>query len=172
MLLFIFALLLMLVMAGIIALTVSFGNESPDTISDSGAIVLSDELATGGIYSDHIPGGWTFVPNISPEAAGTALNNATGYDSSGDVSTWPSASLLDHRTYLEGVSISDSWRGWFDYNDSPNWKNAENGVHYQHYYIDGEDCYCAAYIGHFECDPDIRSLTLKFHRFNGISDLS
>ena len=169
MLLFIFALLLMLVMAGIIALTVSFGNESPDTISDSGAIVLSDKLATGGIYSDHIPGEWTFVPNISPEAAGTALNNATGYDSSGDVSTWPSASLLDHRTYLEGVSISDSWRGWFDYNDYPNWKNAENGVHHQHYYIDGEDCYCAAYIGHFECDPDIRSLTLKFHRFNGVA---
>ena len=166
---FIFALLLMFVLAGIITIGVTFTSDSPVDTADNGAIILSDELATGGIYSDHINGGWTFVPNLTPDTVKTSLDNAKGYDMEGDVSTWPSSVLLNHRAYLEGVNISDSWRGWFDYNNSSNWNNATNGVGYQHISINNTDCYCAAYIGHFVCDPDIRSLTLTFHRFNGVA---
>ncbi len=164
---FIFALLLMFVLAGIIAISVSFASDSPEEISESGAIVLSSELASGGIYSDHINSGWTFIPNLTPEVAKTSLDNTSGYDMDGDVSTWPSSVLLKHRTYNNRISITDSWRGWFDYNGSPDWQNKTGDIEYQHFSIDNNDCYCAAYIGHFECDPSIRSLTLTFHRFNG-----
>ena len=85
----------------------------------------------------------------------------------GPVDQWPSSILLNHRAHLDGVTTTDFWRGWFDYNRSPDWVNAKGGVGYQHVSIENTDCYCAAYIGHFECDPDIRSLTLMFHRFNG-----
>jgi signal transduction histidine kinase len=169
MLTFIFALLLMLVIAGIISIVVSFTTISPKEISDNGAHILSDELATGGIYSDHIPDGWTFVPNVTPEIAEATLANANEADMNGDVSNWPSSSLLYNRPHLENVSITDSWRGWFDYNRSTDWNNAKNGVDYQHFNFDNTDCYSAAYIGHFECSEDIRSLTLTFHRFNGIA---
>ena len=164
---FIFALLLMFVIAGIISISVTFTSDSPQEVSDDGAIILSSELAKGGIYSDHINGSWTFVPNVTPDIAQKSLSDEDGYNMDGDVSEWPSSALYKHRAYLEGINISDSWRGWFDYNNSPNWNNTTNGVTYQNISINNIDCYSAAYIGHFECDPDIRSLTLTFHRFNG-----
>lgn len=169
MLIFIFALLLMFVIAGITAILSTFGNKSAETLSDSGAVVLSEEFSSGGLYSDHIPGYWTFVPNVSPDTAKAAFANLDEYDMSGDVSTWPSNYLLNNRAYLEGLRISDSWKGWFDYSKAENWENTANGVKYLHYTIDDTDCYCAAYIGHFECAEDIRSLTLMFHRFNGVA---
>ena len=157
MLTFICALLLMFVMAGIISIIISFNNESPTEISDRGAILLSDSLSTGGLVSDHIPGGWTFVPNITPEIAEKTLLNANMADMNDDVSNWPSSDLLYHRPYVENITISDSWRGWFDYNGAADWQNAEKGINYQHFDILNTDCYCAAYIGHFECAKDIRS---------------
>ena len=169
MLMFIFALLLTLVLAGIISISATFEKKTPDLISDSGAIILSNELATGGLYSDHISSGWTFVPNVSPEVVQTSLTKNADYNMDGPVDQWPSSVLLNHRAYLEGVNTADFWRGWFDYNKSPDWVNAKDGVEYQHVAIENTDCYCAAYIGHFECDPDIRSLTLMFHRFNGVA---
>lgn len=169
MLMFIFALLLTLVLAGIISISATFEKKSPELIADSGAIILSDELATGGLYSDHISSGWTFVPNVSPEVVQTSLSKNADYNLDGPVDQWPSTILLNHRAYLEGVNTADFWRGWFDYNKSPDWVNTKDGVEYQHVAIDNTDCYCAAYIGHFECDPDIRSLTLMFHRFNGVA---
>ena len=169
MLTFIFALILMLVMAGIISIIVTYSNAFPANYDDNGALILSDNLSTGGIYSDKIPSGWTFVPNISPEIAQITLDNATEYNMDGDVSEWPSAVLYKNKPYLENIEVSDSWRGWFDYNNSISWKNTQYGLEYQHYNIENKDCYCAAYIGHFECDPDIRSLTLTFHRFNGVA---
>ena len=167
MLMFIFALLLTLVLAGIISISATFEKKTPGVIAESGAIRLSDELATGGLYSDHISSGWTFVPNVSPEVAQTSLAKNAGYNMDGTVDQWPSSVLLNHRAYLDGVTTADFWRGWFDYSKSPDWVNANDGVEYQHVSIENTDCYCAAYIGHFECDPDIRSLTLMFHRFNG-----
>ena len=169
MLTFIFALILMLVMAGIISIIVTYSNAFPANYDDNGALILSDNLSTGGIYSDKIPSGWTFVPNISPEIAQITLDNATEYNMDGDVSEWPSAVLYKNKPYLENIEVSDSWRGWFDYNNSISWKNTQYGLEYQHYNSENKDCYCAAYIGHFECDPDIRSLTLTFHRFNGVA---
>ena len=169
MLMFIFALLLMFVIAGIISIIASFSTISPKEISDSGAHILSDELATGGIYSDHIPDGWTFVPNVTPEVAARTLATANNKEMNGKVTNWPSSDLLYRRPHLDNVGISDSWRGWFDYNSSSGWKNTVHSIQYQHYDINNLDCYSAAYIGHFECSKDIRSLTLTFHRFNGVA---
>ena len=169
MLAFIFALILMMILAGVFSIVVTYANEYPSNYSKDGALILSEDLATGGIYSDHIPGGWTFVPNVSPDTVKNCLDDVDSYSLNGNVSNWSSSSLLKDRAYLENVSISDSWRGWFDYNSANEWKNAPNGVEYQNLYIENTDCYCAAYIGHFECSPDIRSLTLTFHRFNGVA---
>lgn len=169
MLTFIFALIIMMVMAGILSIVITYANEYPTNYSKDGALILSEDLATGGIYSDHIPGGWTFVPNVSPEIVKSSLSNAPSKSLDGNVSNWPSSELLKDRAYLDNVGVSDSWRGWFDYNNASDWHNAPNGVEYHHFNIDGTDCYCAAYIGHFECSPDIRSLTLTFHRFNGVA---
>ena len=76
---FIFALLLMLVIAGIFTISVTFTSDSPEEVSEDGAIILSDDLANGGIYSDHINGGWTFVPNLTPDTVKWTLNNASGH---------------------------------------------------------------------------------------------
>lgn len=169
MLTFIFALIIMMVMAGILSIVITYANEYPTNYSKDGALILSEDLATGGIYSDHIPGGWTFVPNVSPEIVKSSLSNAPSQSLDGNVSNWPSSELLKDRAYLDNVGVSDSWRGWFDYNNASDWHNAPNGVEYHPFNINGTDCYCAAYIGHFECSPDIRSLTLTFHRFNGVA---
>ena len=169
MLTFIFALIIMMVMAGILSIVITYANEHPTNYSKDGALILSEDLATGGIYSDHIPGGWTFVPNVSPEIVKSSLSNAPSQSLDGNVSNWPSSELLKDRAYLDNVGVSDSWRGWFDYNNASDWQNAPNGVEYHPFNINGTDCYCAAYIGHFECSPDIRSLTLTFHRFNGVA---
>ena len=169
MLTFIFALIVMMVMAGIIGIAVTYANEYPTNYSNDGALILSEELATGGIYSDHIPNGWTFVPNVSPEIVKACLDNAPNQSLSGNVSKWPSSEILKNRAYLENVGISDSWRGWFDYNNAVDWHNTPGSVEYLHFDIEDTDCYSAAYIGHFECSPDIRSLTLTFHRFNGVA---
>ena len=169
MLMFIFALLLILVLAGIISISITFSNASPIKISDSGATVLGEELYTGFMESNRVPSGWTFVPNVSPESVSNYLEKSPNNELEGNVSTWPSSALWENRAYLENVSISDYWRGWFDYNNSSDWVNVRGNVGYQHFYIDNVDCYCAAYIGHFECNPDIRSLTLTFHKFNGLA---
>ncbi|SDX73509.1 Signal transduction histidine kinase [Ruminococcaceae bacterium YAD3003] len=169
MLTFIFALIIMMVMAGILSIVITYANEHPTNYSKEGALILSEDLATGGIYSDHIPGGWTFVPNVSPEIVKSSLSNAPSQSLDGNVSNWPSSELLKDRAYLDNVGVSDSWRGWFDYNNASDWHNAPNGIEYHPFNINGTDCYCAAYIGHFECSPDIRSLTLTFHRFNGVA---
>lgn len=169
MLTFIFALIIMMVMAGILSIVITYANEHPTNYSKDGALILSEDLATGGIYSDHIPGGWTFVPNVSPEIVKSSLSNAPSQSLDGNVSNWPSSELLKDRAYLDNVGVSDSWRGWFDYNNASDWHNAPNGIEYHPFNINGTDCYCAAYIGHFECSPDIRSLTLTFHRFNGVA---
>ena len=169
MLTFIFALIIMMVMAGILSIVITYANEHPTNYSKDGALILSENLATGGIYSDHIPGGWTFVPNVSPEIVKSSLSNAPSQSLDGNVSNWPSSELLKDRAYLDNVGVSDSWRGWFDYNNASDWHNAPNGIEYHPFNINGTDCYCAAYIGHFECSPDIRSLTLTFHRFNGVA---
>ncbi len=168
MLTFIFALLIVLVIAGVISIGITFTTDStPVPNPDKGTLVLSDALLIDGPYSSHITEGWTFVPNISPDIVGTSLENAVSiYGSNSDV--WPSSILLNHRIYAENVRIRDTWRGWFDYNYSADWHNSDNrSFEYQYFPVEDVETICAAYIGHFECNEDIKSLSLTFHKFNG-----
>ena len=163
---FIFALLLMLVVAGVISIGITFTTDStPEINGESGTLILSDSLALDGPYSSHVNEGWTFVPNISPDMARAALEHAGG--DINEPGYWPSSVLMNHRAYAENVKIHDTWRGWFDYNYSSYWRNTGSTVNYQHFEIDGVEAISAAYIGHFECIEDIQSLSLTFHKFNG-----
>lgn len=169
MLAFIFALILTLVVAGIISIGITFTTDStPDIDPDTGTLILNDTLVLDGPYSSHVNYGWTFVPNITPEMAEAGLSHASAVNTDDDIATWPSTVLTGHRLYAENVEINDTWRGWFDYNYSADWNNAgDGGISYQHFSIDGKDRISAAYIGHFECDEEIKSLSLTFHKFNG-----
>ena len=163
---FIFAMLLMLVAAGVISIGITFTTDStPKINTEKGTLELSDALALDGPYSSHVNDGWTFVPNISPDMAKTSLEHANGNIS--DPGYWPSSVLMNHRAYAESVKIRDTWRGWFDYNYSSYWMNTDGAVNYQRFQINNEDMISAAYIGHFECSEDIKSLSLTFHKFNG-----
>ena len=165
---FIFAMLLMLVAAGIISIGITFTTDStPEFDTENGTLKLSDSLVLDGPYSSHVNTGWTFVPNISPDMANASLEHETS-DLSKD-GYWPSSVLVSHRAYAENIRIHDTWRGWFDYNYSAYWHNTDSTVSYQRFEIEDEEMISAAYVGHFECDKDIKSLSLTFHKFNGIA---
>ena len=169
MLTFIFALLLVLVVAGIVSIGITFQTDTnPVANPAKGTLVLSDTLALEGPYSSHVNNGWTFVPNVTPEIVSTSLERAASVPDSQDKNFWPSSILLKHRPYATNVSISDTWRGWFDYNYSAEWHNlGEKNAEYQRLLVDGTNCISSAYLGHFECNEDIKSLSLTFHKFNG-----
>ena len=99
----------------------------------------------------------------------TSLAKSMQSDEAGDKNFWPSSSLLDNRPYAENIKIRDSWRGWFDYPFNGTFENTKSDANYQQYVVDEKDCYSAAYIGHFELSEDIDSLSLTFHKFNGIA---
>lgn len=162
---FIFAMLLMLVAGGIISIGITFTTDSTPELTDKGTLILSDALALDGPYSSHVNTGWTFVPNISPDMANATLEHESSDMS--DIDYWPSDVLVNHRAYAENVRIRDTWRGWFDYNYSAYWHNTDSIVSYQRFEIEDEEMISAAYVGHFECDEDIKSLSLTFHKFNG-----
>ena len=167
MLAFIFALLLTLVIAGIISIGITFTTDSTPSLDPyKGTIALSNTLAWDGPYSNHISEGWTFVPNVTPDMVDTAFAGFADEDNKVD---WPSSTLLNNSPYVENIKIRDSWRGWFDYKYSGEWENADNGISYQRFTIDDKPCYSAAYIGHFEVNDDAGSLSLTFHKFNGIA---
>ena len=167
MLAFIFALLLTLVIAGIISIGITFTTDSTPSLDPyKGTIALSNTLAWDGPYSNHISEGWTFVPNVTPDMVDTAFAGFADEDNKVD---WPSSTLLNNSPYVENIKIRDSWRGWFDYKYSGKWENADNGISYQKFTIDDKPCYSAAYIGHFEVNEDADSLSLTFHKFNGIA---
>ena len=162
---FIFAMLLMLVAGGIISIGITFTTDSTPELTDKGTLILSDALALDGPYSSHVNTGWTFVPNVSPDMANATLEHESSDMS--DIDYWPSDVLINHRAYAENVRIRDTWRGWFDYNYSAYWHNTDSIVSYQRFEIEDEEMISAAYVGHFECDEDIKSLSLTFHKFNG-----
>ena len=164
MLAFIFALLLVLVIAGIISIGITFTTDStPDYNKYKDVHLLSGALALDGPYSSHVNNNWTFVPNVTPEMARTSLEHAINSDKG----SWPSSVLTSHRAYATNVSIGDTWRGWFDYRSSGEWHNSNKAPEYQQFIVDDKPCYSAAYIGHFECSEEINSLSLTFHKYNG-----
>lgn len=169
MLAFIFALILTLVAAGIVSIGITFTTDStPDIDPDTGNLILSNALVLDGPYSSHVTEGWTFVPNITPEMAETSLDLAQEAGTVSDGDQWLSSIFTAHRAYAENVRIRDTWRGWFDYNYYADWHNTDNkDVAFQRFLVDDEKCISAAYIGHFECDKEIKSLSLTFHKFNG-----
>ncbi|MBR3462756.1 MAG: hypothetical protein IKH20_08765 [Clostridiales bacterium] len=169
MLTFIFALLVVLVVAGIVSIGITFTTDSNPVANEArGTLKLSDTLVLEGPYSSHVNEGWTFVPNVTPEIVGASLNRAGDMADNPNQNYWPSSILLKHRAYATNVSISDTWRGWFDYNYSAEWHNlGDKNVEYQRLLVDTTSCLSAAYVGHFECNKDIKSLSLTFHKFNG-----
>ena len=171
MLVFIFALLLMLVAAGIVSIGITFTTDSVPYINpDNGELILSDALALDGPYSSHVNDGWTFVPNVTPDSVKETLASASASMPEDSDGFWPSSALTVNRIYAENVSVDDTWRGWFDYNTSAIWHNTGSGTgnnYYQRFSVENNNCICAAYIGHFKCDKDIKSLSLTFHKFNG-----
>ena len=168
MLAFITVLILVLVIAGIISIGITFTTDSnPVPNPAKKTLVLSDSLALVGPYSSHVNEGWTFVPNVTPAKAERILADSKSSIHEGDYNYWPSSTLLDQMAYVENIKIRDSWHGWFDYKYSADWENADGGVKWETYTIDGTQSYCAAYIGHFELSEDIDSLSLTFHKFNG-----
>ena len=164
MLAFIFALLLVLVIAGIISIGITFTTDStPDYNENRDVHMLSGALALDGPYSSHVTNNWTFVPNVTPETVGASLEHAINNEDR----LWPSSVLTSHRVYATKVGVGDTWRGWFDYRSSAEWHNANKAPEYQQFIVNNNACYSAAYIGHFECSEEISSLSLTFHKYNG-----
>ena len=168
MLAFIFVLLLVLVIAGVISIGITFTTDTtPVYNEDKGTLILSDTLALDGPYSSHVTGGWTFVPNVTPETARSSLAHAMNTSHESSTYFWPSTVLTNHRPYAETVGIRDTWKGWFDYNNTAQWFNTDRAPDYQRFMVDDRECVSSAYVGHFECSEDIDSLSLTFHKFNG-----
>ena len=107
MLAFIFALILMLVAAGIVSIGITFTTDStPEIDTDTGNLILSDALVLDGPYSSHVTEGWTFVPNITPEMAEASLGIAEASGNGNSDGHWLSSVFTNHRPYAENVKIS------------------------------------------------------------------
>ena len=120
------------------------------------AYLISKELAQTKACSTYISEHWDFIPNVSP------------YDAVSKTETG-SFSLYENLTHAKDVNISDSWRGWYDFEKNAQWFNKTGDIDYRTYYIDGTKTQSVAYVNSFECDPSIDTLYLSFHHINGIA---
>ena len=92
MLAFIFALLLVLVIAGIISIGITFTTDSTPVYHEHRDVhQLSSALALDGPYSSHVTNNWTYVPNVTPETVRASLEHAITKEDR----LWPSAVLTN-----------------------------------------------------------------------------
>lgn len=115
---------------------------------------ISDMLSQSNAYSTFIPDHWDFVPNVSPYDA--IVRTPSGEDA-----------IYRDLMHAEDVSISESWHGWYDFDNSAQWYNRIGPVNYKTYSIDGEDVRSVAYTNSFYCAPSIDALFLCFYHING-----
>ncbi len=121
---------------------------------DKHAYIISSELAQSKTCSTFIPEHWDLVPNVSP------------YDA---IARTPAGSNSIYQEFMhaEDVTITDSWHGWYDFENSAKWFNRTGPVEYKTYVVDGFDTHSVAYTNSFECDPSIDALFLSFYHING-----
>ena len=118
------------------------------------AYVISDQLVQPNACSTFISEHWDFVPNVSPYDA--IVKTPSGFDS-----------LYRNMPHAENVSITDSWRGWYDFENNSKWYSTEGPISYKTYSIDGNQTHSVAYINSFVCDPSVDALYLSFYHVNG-----
>ena len=120
------------------------------------AFLISDELAQPNACSTYISEHWDIIPNVSP------------YDAVSKTGTGKSA-LYNEMMHAKDVSLADSWRGWYDFENSAQWYNRKGSVNYKAYMVDGTETHSVAYVNSFECAPSIEALYLSFHHINGVA---
>lgn len=124
--------------------------------SEKHAYLIPKDLAQSKACSTFISEHWDIIPNVSP------------YDAVSQTEAGPLA-LYNDMTHAKDVTITDSWRGWKDFENSAQWFNKTGNVEYKTYFIDGTETNSVAYVNSFECDPSIEALYLSFHHVNGIA---
>ena len=118
------------------------------------AYMITDSLSRASACSTFTSNHWDVIPNVSP------------YDAVAKTPAGPDASYHD-LTHAENVSITDSWRGWYDFENSAEWKNRTGPIEYKTYMVDGVETHSVAYVNSFICDPSIDALYLSFYHING-----
>ena len=135
----------------------SFGNMTGVTTAydyDKRAYVITDLLAQQSACTTFIADHWDIVPNVSP------------YDAVVNTPAVPGSHYYE-MPHAEDVSITDSWRGWYNYERYAQWFNRVGPIEYKTYRVDDHNTHSVAYITSFECDPAIDQLYLSFYHVNG-----
>ena len=118
------------------------------------AFLISDMLAQQSACTTFISDHWDVVPNVSP------------YDAVVNTPATPDSHFYD-MPYAKDVSITDNWRGWYNFETNALWFNKTGPIEYKTYSTDGHETRSVAYITSFECDPSIEELFLSFYHVNG-----
>lgn len=118
------------------------------------AYLISDELAQAKACSTYISEHWDIIPNVSPYDAVSKTEAGTD-------------SLYSDLLHAKDVTLTDSWRGWYDYENNAQWFNKTGPIDYKTYILDGTENHSVAYVNSFKCAPSIDALYLSFHHING-----
>lgn len=121
---------------------------------DSRSYKISDVMAQSKACTTFISDHWDIVPNVSPYDA--VVNTPAGPDS-----------LFYDMTHAKDVSITDNWRGWYNFEENAQWFNRTGPITYKTYAVDGHEARSVAYLTSFECDPSVDELFLSFYHVNG-----
>lgn len=121
------------------------------------AYQIPAELSKSSACSTYITEHWDFVPNVSPE------------DAAAKIKSGPASYGYQDLTYATDVSITDSWHGWYDFENGFNWVNKDGPISYKTYFVDGTETHSVAYINSFICDPSIDALYLSLNHINGVA---
>ena len=120
------------------------------------AYLIPEDLAYPNACSTYISEHWDIIPNVSPYDAVSKTETGAG-------------SLYSDMMHAKDVSLADSWRGWYDFENNAQWFNRTGPVKYKTYMIDGNATHSVAYVNSFICSPSIENLYLSFHHINGIA---
>ena len=122
----------------------------------TGNYYLGNEFTTSSdSISLNVDSNWTFVPNVTPNDVASGL--------------FRDDSWRDTMAYAEGVAIYNSFGGWNDYDRSATWYNRSDNFTYNTYMIDDLVKLSACYLVSFDCDRNVRSVTVSFQNINGIA---
>lgn len=127
----------------------------PAYSADTHSFYIGQELEGTNPKTLSVDTNWIFIPNVTPDDVASGLLNS---------SAWK-----DTMPYAEGVSITNSFGGWNDYEDSAVWHNRPEDLVYNTYFIDDLVKLSACYYTSFECERSVRDINFSFHSINGIA---
>ncbi|MCR4688122.1 MAG: HAMP domain-containing histidine kinase [Saccharofermentans sp.] len=130
-------------------------HKKPFYIETDNSYYLGSELATSDLITLDIRDKWTFIPNVTPGNVESGLLNGDAW--------------RDSMPYADNVTLTNSFKGWNDYDKAALWHNRTDNFAYQTYMIDDSPKVSSCYYIKLECDREVENAIITFNKLNGIA---